>query len=79
MNKACGVIINRSGIGNNGVQKYLKQEGIPILLEVPFDKEISELYSKGLITAEKKPFLAEALYEMVKKIISENGNSDNQR
>ena len=47
MNKQYGVIINRAGIGNNTVYEYLKQENIPLLMEIPFDKKIALHYSKG--------------------------------
>jgi len=79
INKPCGVIINRSGIGNNDVIEYLNKERISLLLEIPFDREISELYSGGFLVAEKKPQLANELYKIVKKIIFRHGNSSHQR
>ena len=42
-----GVIINRYGIGNNGVEEYCKDENIPIITRVQNDKELAKLYSKG--------------------------------
>jgi len=50
-----GVIINRAGIGDDGVEKYCKQEEIPILLEIPFDRKIAELYSRGVPFAQEMP------------------------
>lgn len=79
INKSCGVIINRSGIGNDDVKNYLLQENIPLLLEIPFDKEIAELYSTGKMASERFPALGTDLYKMVKKIICRNGNSNHQR
>lgn len=47
----CGVIINRADMGADDVRNYLKQENIPLLMSVPFDREIAVAYSKGeLIT-----------------------------
>ena len=48
-----GVVINRAGIGDDGVEKYCKQEEIPILLEIPFDRQIAELYSRGIPFAQE--------------------------
>ena len=48
-----GVIINRAGIGDNRVYKYCENEKIPILMEIPFEKRIAELYSNGI------PFIVE--------------------
>ncbi|MDY6965246.1 MAG: ATP-binding protein [Halobacteriota archaeon] len=42
-----GVIINRSGIGDEGVYEYCKSEGIEIMLEIPYDRRIAELYATG--------------------------------
>jgi MinD superfamily P-loop ATPase len=42
-----GVIINRYGIGDGGVEAYCQQEGIAIITKVQNDKEVAKLYSKG--------------------------------
>jgi MinD superfamily P-loop ATPase len=42
-----GVVINRSGLGNKDTDKYCQKEDIPILMEIPFSKEIAEIYSRG--------------------------------
>lgn len=42
-----GVVINRSDLGNNKTEEYCKQENIPILMRIPFKKEIAIAYSKG--------------------------------
>jgi len=44
----CGVVVNKKGIGDEGVYEYCKKEKIPILLEIPYDRQIAELYSKGV-------------------------------
>ncbi len=43
-----GVVINRGGIGDKKVYEYCEKEKIPILLEIPFDRKIAELYSRGV-------------------------------
>ncbi|MEA2089322.1 MAG: ATP-binding protein [Thermoproteota archaeon] len=43
-----GVIVNRAGIGDRKVYEYCKKEKITILLEIPFDRKIAELYSRGV-------------------------------
>ena len=65
-----GVIINRDGVGDSSVEEYCQEEGIPLLLKIPQDREIARLYSLG------KPFVQEmpewkgrfkALFETIKK------------
>jgi MinD superfamily P-loop ATPase len=48
-----GIIINRDGIGDRRVEEYCKKEKLPILMKIPWDRQIAELYSKGV------PFVAE--------------------
>jgi MinD superfamily P-loop ATPase len=79
MNKPFGVIVNRAGIGNNEVYQYLQSENIPLLLEIPFDKEIARKYSNGRIVCESMPFLEKELLEISEKIIEYYGISYHQR
>lgn len=43
-----GVVVNRAGIGDRKVYDYCNGKGIPILLEIPYERKIAELYSKGV-------------------------------
>ena len=43
-----GVVINCAGIGDKEVYGYCRGENIPILLEIPFNRRIAELYSRGV-------------------------------
>ena len=47
INKPYGVIINRAGLGDNVIYNWLKENKIPLLMEIPFDKEIAAVYSRG--------------------------------
>jgi MinD superfamily P-loop ATPase len=42
-----GVVINRADLGNNKTEEYCKKEDIPVLMRIPFKKEIAMAYSKG--------------------------------
>ena len=53
-----GVVINRSGMGNDKVDFYCQENNIPILLRIPFDREIAVLYSQGIpIVQGKKEYM----------------------
>jgi len=43
-----GVVVNRASMGDEKVCEYCEQKNIPILLEIPFQRRIAELYSKGI-------------------------------
>jgi MinD superfamily P-loop ATPase len=50
-----GVVVNFAGIGDKGVYEFCAERNIPILLEIPFDRRIAELYSQGIAFTEAMP------------------------
>ncbi|MDD2703206.1 MAG: (4Fe-4S)-binding protein, partial [Candidatus Omnitrophica bacterium] len=50
-----GVVINRSDIGDGKVEDYCRKENIPILMEIPFSREIAARYSEGIPVVEQAP------------------------
>lgn len=63
-----GVIINRDGIGNDEVEKYCKNEEIPILMKIPQSEEIAKLYSKGIPYVNEIEGYKEKFIELFDKI-----------
>jgi MinD superfamily P-loop ATPase len=55
MNIPRAVLINKSGMGDRKVYEYLEKRNLPLLMEIPLDRKIAELYSRGEIFAEKMP------------------------
>lgn len=51
----CGLVINRSDMGDDKVRAYAEEEGLPILMEIPFDRCIAEAYSRGEALVEAMP------------------------
>jgi len=50
-----GLVINRCDMGDDTVTTYAQAEGIPILMEIPFDRQIAESYSRGGLFAQSHP------------------------
>jgi MinD superfamily P-loop ATPase len=50
-----GVVINRAGSGDDRVNTYCRDEGIPLLIEIPNDRRIAEAYSRGVLAVEALP------------------------
>jgi MinD superfamily P-loop ATPase len=63
-----GVVVNRDGVGDAGVDEYCAAEGIPVLMRIPLDRRIAEAISGGeaLVAAlpEYRPRFV-ALYERI--------------
>ena len=67
----CGLVINRSDMGNDQVRVYAEQEELPILMEIPFDRQIAEAYSRGDMIVDVMPEWKERflkLYHSIEKI-----------
>jgi len=47
LKKEFGIVINRDGLGNAGVEIYCEENNFPILAKIPNSKEIARLYSNG--------------------------------
>lgn len=65
-----GVVVNRSDIGDDKVYNYCEREDIPIIMQIPFEKEIAVAYSKGIPLVEEYPDFKEKfnkLFENIKK------------
>jgi MinD superfamily P-loop ATPase len=66
-----GLVINRAGLGNDEVKKYANKENLPILMEIPFDKRIAQIYSNGQMIADTLPGYKEKFQDLFKKIEQE--------
>lgn len=50
-----GVVVNRMGVGDDRVHRFCRDEGVPILLEIPDDRRIAEAYSRGELMVDALP------------------------
>ena len=78
LNIPTGLVINRSDIGDDQVKVYARKEGLPVLMEIPFDRRVAEAYSRGdaivaVMPAWKKKFLN--LYHQIQEIIELQGSN----
>ncbi|HEC88386.1 MAG TPA: (4Fe-4S)-binding protein, partial [Thermoplasmata archaeon] len=63
-----GVVINREGIGDEGIEKFCSKEGIEILMKIPYSKEIAMLYSKGIPFVDEIPKWRKNFVELLEMI-----------
>ncbi len=77
-----GLVINRSDLGDDRVREYAHQEGLPILMEIPFDRQIAEAYSRGEMLVAVMPQWKErflALYDKIRHLsINQTPNTKHQ-
>ncbi|MBN1265436.1 MAG: ATP-binding protein [Anaerolineales bacterium] len=63
-----GVVLNRDGIGDDQVERYCRENNIPIHLRIPFDRAIAEAYSDGKTLTAAKPELKQDFMRMFESI-----------
>ncbi|PIE62535.1 MAG: (4Fe-4S)-binding protein [Desulfobacter postgatei] len=72
----CGLVINRAGLGNDDVNHYAQKKNIPVLLEIPFDRDIASAYSKGELLVQALPEYKDrfkGLYRSIEAIVNRKG------
>ena len=72
LNIPFGIVINRSDIGDNKTEEYCFDEGISILLKIPFSREIATSYSYGepiVKKASEYKKIFQTLYNNIKKVL----------
>jgi len=73
----CGVVLNRTGVGDGRVEEYCLGEVIPILLTIPLDTEIARLYSRGVPLVEGMPQWKDSfigLFDRIREIVNERNS-----
>ena len=69
-----GVVVNRAGVGDNKVYDYCREENTRILMEIPYQRKIAELYSRGIPFNQEMPEWAEkfqTLYSEIGKLVKQ--------
>ena len=77
-----GVVVNRDGVGDDGVDEYCAAEGIPIWMRIPLDRRIAEAYSEGIPIVEAIPEYRQAFQKLYAKIaghVAEHPRSEVRR
>ena len=55
MHLPMGLVINRADLGDRRVHEFAARENLPILLEIPFDRQVAETYAQGGLLVESLP------------------------
>jgi MinD superfamily P-loop ATPase len=63
-----GVVVNRDGIGDNAVEAYCAEAGIPILLRIPMERRFAEGIAQGRTLVEVAPEYREKFQALLEDI-----------
>jgi MinD superfamily P-loop ATPase len=68
LNLPFGVLLMRMGRGDDRVHTFCKKEHIPVLMEIPDDRQIAENYSRGILMVDALPRYRELFKHLLEKI-----------
>ena len=68
LNIPMGVVINKSGLGDNSVENWCKDHGIPVLMNIPFSRAAAEAYATGRPLVELQPELKTGFKRIIEEI-----------
>jgi len=69
----CGVVLNRSGDGDEGVEAVCRRRGMRVFMRIPLDVGIARMYSRGVPLVEGRPEWRASFYELFDHINREIG------
>jgi len=75
MGLAFGVVVNRAGMGDDRVERYLTDENIPLLASIPNVREAAEAYSRGEMLIRAVPGFKEIYETLWRNIQTQTGGS----
>lgn len=64
------VVINRDGIGDDGVGKYCHEHGFNVIARIPYSRKVAERYADGLLTYKDLPEVYQAVEKVKSYILS---------
>jgi MinD superfamily P-loop ATPase len=64
LRKPFGIVVNRDGIGDAGVDRYCLAEAIPVIARIPQSRSMAASYSRGRLLYPDFPEMAAALEEI---------------
>ena len=73
-----GLVINRANMGDDRVNAYAQSEGVPILMEIPFERQIAESYSRGELFTRTLPGWKarfQTLFEDIALLVGKEGSA----
>jgi len=62
------VVINRDGVGDQGVERYCQAKGIPVVMRIPMDRRIAEAYAEGRPLLEALPEYRQRFLDLYQRV-----------
>ena len=70
-----GVVINRAGFKGTDVRSYCTAQRIPVLQEIPDDRNLAEAYSRGVTASQALPKYEATFAGLLKSVLAAEGGA----
>ncbi len=64
------IVINRSDVGDSGVEDYCKEEGLDVILKIPHSRTVAEAYARGEMPVLAVPGYADMLEKLADAVLT---------
>jgi MinD superfamily P-loop ATPase len=68
LDRPCGVVVNRSDVGDDRVRRFCAAAGVPLMLEIPHDRRLAEAYSRGELAVDALPELEAVFHTLLDRV-----------
>ena len=68
-----GVVVNRDGVGDSGVDDYCREAGLPVLMRIPLDQHIAEGIARGTPLIDIRPAYVRRFQDLYAAILARVG------
>lgn len=68
LEKPCGVIINKMDAPYEPLERFCQEQGLPVLMRIPYDKRLAQLTAQGKVVAEEDEHFSSVFKEVLEKI-----------
>ena len=68
LRKPCGVVINKMDAPYGPLEAFCREQKLPVLLRIPYDRELARETAAGQLVCESSPELAGAFRELYERI-----------
>ena len=65
-----GVVVNRDGVGDAGVDDYCREVGLPVLMRIPLDQRIAEGIARGVPLVHIQPEYVPKFQDLYAQIVN---------
>jgi MinD superfamily P-loop ATPase len=64
------IVINRSDVGDSGVEDYCEEEGLDVILKIPHSRTVAEAYARGEMPVLAVPGYADMLEKLADAVLT---------